>query len=304
MVPDLTLIKNIPRKILPSSIDTIQIIKGGLNNRNILLNNTHLLKEYLQRDEKNDPVQLRYLRERTAFSELKNFEFIPKLHNSFEKQGTYFIVRSWAEGNIYSLNDMESNLNNLITALSSLHSQQYSCEADYNYLDVIERYLREYRLLSKNQEWDLPDIGPIHSFYDRKKKELTLSDNIESLTRIHGDLVFSNIINFNQQCTLIDWEYTTYGDSLIDIAYLITQNSIPTNLEDSFISLYERYNSVVIDLSRLSVYKDLMNLMSALWYALQVFRSNNNTLSYSDTEISVVKFQKLAKKAFLQLGIH
>ncbi len=303
MVLDLTLIKGVPRHILPEQINTIRTIKGGLNNRNILINETCLLKEYLQRDEKNDPVTLRYQREKTAFLELINFNFLPKFINSYEKQGVYFVVRSWVDGEIYSLKDMENNLYNLVTALSSLHSKQYTCIADYNYFDVIERYLRDYTHLSKNRKWDLPDAITIQTFYDRKKEELVITDNSVPLTRIHGDLVFSNIINFQQNCMIIDWEYTTYGDSLIDIAYLISQNSISQSLENRFIHLYEQHNSVVIDLPRLSIYKDLMNLMSALWYALQVIRFRSNTLKPTETDISIGKFEELAKQAFSQLDI-
>ncbi|MHA1945854.1 MAG: phosphotransferase [Candidatus Hodarchaeales archaeon] len=303
MVLDLTLIKGIPSHLLPKKIDTIQILEGGLNNRNILVNQSYLLKEYIQRDEKNDPVSLRYEREKTAFSELINFNFIPKFINSYEKQGVYFIVRSWVEGEIYCLRDMEHNLDNLVTALSSLHNKQYTCEADYNYFDVIDRYLREYTLLSKELKWDLPDAIPIRTFYDRKKKDLVISDNSAPLTRIHGDLVFSNIISFQQNCTLIDWEYSTYGDSLIDIAYLITQNSIPQTLENNLVHFYEQHNSVVIDLARLSIYKDLMNLMSALWYALQVIRFRSNTLNHTGTDISIGKFEELARQAFVKLDI-
>jgi thiamine kinase-like enzyme len=303
MVLDLSPLKDVPKHLLPEHINTIQIVKGGLNNRNILINDTYLLKEYLQRDEKNDPVNLRYQREKTAFSELIDFYFIPKFINSYEKQGEFFIVRNWVEGEIYSLTDMENNLDNLVEALSSLHSKQYTCSADYNYFDVIERYIREYKPLSKIQKWNLPDTITIQTFYDRKKEELVRSDNYAPLTRIHGDLVFSNIVNFKQKCTLLDWEYTTNGDSLIDIAYLITQNSIPQALEKSLVHLYEQHNSIVIDLARLSIYKDLMNLMSALWYALQIIRFRSNTLTQTGTDISIGKFEELAKQAFSQLDI-
>jgi len=215
----------------------------------------------------------------------------------------FFIGRSWVEGEIYSLKNLEHNLDNLVVALSSLHSKRYTCLADYNYFDVIERYLREYKPLSKNQKWDLPDTVTIQTFYDLKKKELVISDISAPMTRIHGDLVFSNIINFQQNCTLIDWEYTTYGDSLIDIAYLVTQNSIPQTLENMLVHLYEQHNSVVINLPQLSIYKDLMNLMSALWYALQVIRFRSNTLNHTGTDISIGKFEELARQAFSQLDI-
>lgn len=303
MTLDLTPVQGIPKHILPDNIDSIQIIKGGLNNRNILINESYLLKEYLQRDEKNDPVSLRYLREKTVFTKLTNLKFLPKFLNSYEKENKLFIVRSWVEGNIFSLTDLEINPDTLVTTLSSLHSQQYTCEADYNYFNVITRYLREYKHLSNRQQWDLPDLPSILSFYNQQKGKLIEFEKSEYLTRIHGDLVFSNIIYSHQKCILIDWEYTTYGDPLIDLAYLITQNSIPKKSENKLIRLYAHHNSIEIDPRRLSIYKSLMNLMSALWYALQVMRFSNKKLRHTEMDLSGTKFEELAKQRFSQLKI-
>ena len=123
MVLDLTPIKGVPRHILPKKIDTIQILEGGLNNRNILINGSYLLKAYLQRDEQNDPVQLRYLREKTAFVKLTNLKFMPNFLNSYEKENELYIARRWAEGSILSLPDLENYAEILVTTLSSVHSQ-------------------------------------------------------------------------------------------------------------------------------------------------------------------------------------
>ncbi|PWI49223.1 hypothetical protein CEE45_02460 [Candidatus Heimdallarchaeota archaeon B3_Heim] len=304
MTLDLNSIQGIPKDILPDKVDSIQIIKGGMNNQNILLNGSYLLKAYIQRDEKNDPVQLRYLREKTAFVKLTNLKFMPNFLNSYEKENELYIARMWAEGRILSLTDLDNYTDTLVTTLSSLHRQHYTCEADYNYFDVITRYLQEYRHRFRNQKWNLPDVMAVSSFYDQNKDKLVELEKSRLLTRIHGDLVFSNIICSHQKCIFIDWEYTTYGDPLIDLAYLITQNSIAKKSERKLIRLYAHHNFLEIDPRRLSIYKNLMNLMSALWYSLQVMRFSNNKLTHSELNLSGTQFEELAKQGFSQLKIH
>ncbi|MHA1978829.1 MAG: phosphotransferase family protein [Candidatus Hodarchaeales archaeon] len=303
MVLDLTPLKGIPKYILPEDISSVQIVKGGLNNRNILLNNSNLLKEYLQRDEKNDPVRLRYFREKNAFTRLLNTDFMPNLFKTYEVEEKFFLTRSWIEGTIMTINDLEFNLEYLVSTLSTLHKQQYSCDEDYHYFAVIERYIREYRKYTYSQEWDFPDYTSIDSFYEDRSGSLEGSEGLNTLTRIHGDLVFSNIIKSGQKCILIDWEYTTRGEPLIDLAYLVTQNAISSTLENKLLNAYMEHSKLEIDLNLFSSYKDLMNLMSALWYALQVFRLQNNIPIHSDIDTSNTNFQELANQSFKKLEI-
>ncbi|MHA2096959.1 MAG: hypothetical protein ACW98F_20290, partial [Candidatus Hodarchaeales archaeon] len=63
------------------------------------------------------------------------------------------------------------------------------------------------------------------------------------------------------------------------------------------------HSKLEIDLNLFSSYKDLMNLMSALWYALQVFRLQNNIPIHSDIDTSSTDFQELANQSFKKLEI-
>ncbi len=303
MVLDLSSLQGIPKHILPENIKSVQFIKGGLNNRNILINDSFLLKEYLPRDEKNDPVHLRYSRESSAFTRLLNADFMPELFKTHEVEKKYFLTRSWIEGTVLNAAELKSNIENLVSTLSILHNQQYSSMADYHYFDVIERYIREYSQYKNPKESDLPKISLINAFYKESSETLIQSKTFEPLTRIHGDLVFSNIIKSDQRCFLIDWEYTTCGEPLIDLAYLVTQNSISSTLEALLLNTYKAQNNLDIDLDQFSSYKDLMNLMSALWYALQVMRLQNDILTHSKKYVSDVNFKELAIQGFKRLEI-
>ena len=147
---DSDILEGIPKKILPEEIFSSYNIEGGLNNRNILINNSILIKNYLPRDEKNDPVYLRYLREKEALLTLGQFSYAPKLFQYHETDNKLYISRDWIEGVTLTQNELEIHLEDLVSSLISLHSNTHTSNGDYNYFDVIERYLREYKHLNLN----------------------------------------------------------------------------------------------------------------------------------------------------------
>ncbi len=303
MTIDLSLLEGIPEQVLPTNIKSIEEIKGGLNNRNILINNSHLVKEYLSRDEINDPVRLRFLREKEAFSVLKSREFIPNLVTLNENYDQYHLVRKWVEGRTLTLERIRSQPEIFVKALSKLHCERYSYQYDYDYFDVIKRYIREYKNHSWPQNELLPKVETIESFFQTEQMKLKSLSEAFPITRIHGDLVFSNIIipHTNNQCIFIDWEYTTSGIPLIDLAYFFTQNLIPKHTQERLIALYEDYCSIKVDLSQLYTYCNLMNLMSGLWYALQVLHLDSTKPTHAQNQISRSEFQQKAYQIFSKL---
>ena len=309
MTVDLTLVEGIPKHLLPSNLVSIKLIKGGLNNRNLLLNSHQLLKIYLQRDEKNDPVRLRYLREKDALFALDKCTFAPRLLNSEEKNKKYYIKRQWVDGSTVTLNNLKKQPERIMIPLSSLHKCTYTSEGDYNYFDVIERYIKEYKLyydLSAQKEVFFPQPEAIKSLYYNKRQIIRTFTQHKLSTRIHGDLVFSNIITppKGDQSIFIDWEYATSGNPLIDLAYLFSQNNIPKESQRDCIVAYEEYSSIEIDLHLLEEYCILMNLMSALWYALQALRLDSIKGQELVPPVSNSDFRKMAQKAFLMLSLH
>jgi thiamine kinase-like enzyme len=295
----------IPEQFLPDNINSVQVIEGGLNNRNFLINETVLIKSYLKRDEKNDPVLLRYFRERDAFQNLNHCNFLPKLLKTSENENQHFFSRQWVNGKIISLQDIQKDPNCLITPLIQLHSEQYSSQGDFNYFDVISRYLREYSLNASQIPSGLPEFTALESFFADKKNILEASGKRSFKTRIHGDLAFSNIISSNTEnhCYFIDWEYTTIGTPLIDIAYLFTQNPIPDKTQRLIFSLYCESVDTSFDENLLELYKQLMTFMSALWYSLQAFRIKKGSLTHGNVYLSMEEFQNLAEKSFSSLKL-
>jgi thiamine kinase-like enzyme len=304
MTLDLSLVKGVPRHILPENIDSIQIIEGGLNNRNLLLNSRELLKIYLERDEKNDPVYLRYLREKDALFALDKYAFAPRLLNSEETNRKYYIKRQWVDGSILTLDYFRNQPERIMIPLSSLHKNVYTSKGDYDYFDVIERYIQEYMILNDpttKEKIHFPQPESIEKFYLLKNRYIRKFDQFNLSTRIHGDLIFSNIITplKGEYCIFIDWEYTTSGNPLIDLAYLFTQNNIPKKSQNDFLAVYEEHSSIKIEKVLLGEYCLLMNLMSALWYVLQALRLD----STQTPVIPSSNFRKLAHTAFSKLPI-
>ncbi len=308
MIIDLTLVEGIPKHLLPSNLVSIEVIQGGLNNRNLLLNSYQLLKIYLLRDEKNDPVYLRYLREKNALIALDKFAYAPRLLDSEETNRKYYIKRQWIDGSIITLDHFKNHPEMIMIPLSSLHKCTYISKGDYDYFDVIKRYIREYKLyynLNTKEEVDFPQPEAIETFYSNKRRDIRKFIQHKLATRIHGDLVFSNIISppEGNQCIFIDWEYTTIGNPLIDLAYLFTQNNVPKHSQKRFLAVYAEHSSIEVDLPLLGEYCILMNLMSALWYVLQALRLDSTKEQELKTLVPSSDFRKLAQKAFSKLSI-
>jgi len=308
MTVDLTLVEEVPKHFLPSNLVSIEVIQGGLNNRNLLLNSYQLLKIYLQRDEKNDPVYFRYLREKNALIALDRFAYAPRLLNSEKTNNKYYIKREWVDGSILSLDQCKSHPEKLMIPLSSLHKCTYTSKGDYDYFDVIERYIKDYGLqydLTTKEEIEFPQPEAIKTFYSNKRRYISTFIQHKLSTRIHGDLVFSNIISHpnRDKIIFIDWEYTTSGNPLIDLAYLFTQNNVPKDSQKNFLVVYEEHSSIEVDVHLLEEYCLLMNLMSALWYVLQALRLNSTEGQELKPLVPSSDFRKLARKAFSLLSI-
>jgi thiamine kinase-like enzyme len=309
------LLKGIPKVLLPEKITSTRTIEGGLNNRNILLNENWLVKQYLRRDEKNDPVYLRFLREKETLLLLKDNRHAPKLLKYHEDPPNLFIVREWVRGRLITVNQIQKNPTMLIEVLKSIHKETESTGGDFQYLDVIKRYLREYKSVeasitsSSGQFTDfsvLPQYYQIEQFFTNCLFQIQDLNSIKDLVRIHGDLVFSNIIltEGQQNLVLIDWEYSTLGNPLIDLAYLFSQNQVPLELQQILINEYESQLKVTVNLIELTVYYKLMSLMSALWYAIQAFRLKSSSFPVVKQEISSPEFIKLALEIFDALNLY
>ncbi|MFX0211590.1 MAG: phosphotransferase, partial [Candidatus Hodarchaeota archaeon] len=298
--------------ILPKEITSVQLVKGGFNNKNIVINNTILIKEFLKRDEPNDPVYLRYLREKEVLSLLVKYEHTPQLLNFFESSPHFFIIREWVMGSPLKIDQVSSFISHLTTALTLIHRFSKPLSGDFDYFDVIRRYLLEYKklvspLFDSSPEFSaLPPQPLLSQFFDECFQHISENYSETTVCRIHGDLVLSNLIltQKTKSIQFIDWEYSTLADPLIDLAYLISQNSLPLQIQQTIIESYEGHSNVQINRAKLSVYCDLMNLMSGLWYAIHAARLKLMLLSEREHHPPVENFIKLAFKTFQTLKLN
>ena len=105
MTKNFHFLEDIPISLLPKRIHSVMEVSGGLNNKNILVNNSILIKKYLSHNEHIDPVFLRYKREKEAIFSLKNTLCSPTLLNSYEDSDKYYITREWIPG--YSFDQID-----------------------------------------------------------------------------------------------------------------------------------------------------------------------------------------------------
>jgi thiamine kinase-like enzyme len=294
------LLEQIPPILLPGEITSARLIKGGLNNRNILINESWLVQEYLIRDEASDPVYLRFLREKDSLLLLKSNRNTPQLLKFYDDDIKFFITREWVEGQTFTNDLLQTNVESLVNAITSIHSITESASGDFHYYDVIRRYLLEYKGIERHYPTSpslnrklspFPSYEKLDQFFNDHIHQLQGLNSVKPLARIHGDLVFSNIIFTPKKSKIvfIDWEYSTIADPCIDVAYFITQNQLPHDIQQTFIEKFEEQLGEQIPPRVLELSCDLMNLMSGLWYIIQAARlksidssSVSQQPSYSD----------------------
>jgi thiamine kinase-like enzyme len=308
------LLSTIPQVLLPDKINSTRVIEGGLNNRNILLNEKWLIKEFLPRDETNDPVYLRFLREKETLLLLKDNLHAPQILKYYEDAPKFFLVRKWISGHPITTEQIQNNPNMLINTLISIHKESKSTGGDFHYLDVIKRYLKEYErivasdtnvVLHPTEFSVLPQYYEVDQYFNDQLSQIQDFNIGKEMVRIHGDLVLSNIILTENQrnLILIDWEYSTLSNPLIDLAYLFSQNKLPPSLQEVLVETYEDLRKVQLNLKELKLYYNLMNLMSALWYAIHASRLKSKSIQLQEHQLPFMDFIELAVKQFQALKL-
>jgi len=310
---DLTsnLLSEIPTTMLPKEITSVQLIEGGFNNHNVLMNGNYLIKKYLQQDESNDPIYSRFIREKEALTLLKHDPFTPKLLKYYNKPPKFYIARNWIEGTPISIKQVHSHVNEFIKGILSFQKANKATSGDFYYFDVISRYLRQYSQILANdypktiEIHHLPNYHKVDQYYQKQLCRLQSFNQIEQVARLHGDLVLSNIIKRTNKDKLmfIDWEYSTLGDPLIDLSYFLTQNHLPKNTQNLIIECYQTLTGFELNINKLKVYNNMMKLMSALWYSIHAFKLKYKYHNHLKSISSVSESMNLAINNFKSLNL-
>lgn len=308
------LLEQVPRILLPKEITSARLIIGGLNNRNILINEKWLVKEYLMRDETNDPVYLRFLRERDILLLLNRNHYAPQLLKYYDDGTKFFITREWVEGHTFTTDQLQGNVELFVNAITSIHSISESTSGDFHYYDVIKRYLLEYKGMERHYPTSpsldrkflhFPSYKRVDRFFIDHIHQLQSINSVKPLVRIHGDMVFSNIILTPKKpkIVFIDWEYSTLADPCIDLAYFITQNQLPHNFQQTLVQKFDEKLGFQIPPKILELTCNLMNLMSGLWYVIQAARLKSIASPLIRQQSSDTDFISLAQDKFSILGL-
>lgn len=309
-----TLLAQLPPILLPKKITSARIIEDGLNNKNILINDTWLVKEYLITDENSDPAYLRFLREKDSLLLLKGTLHAPRLLKYYDDGTKFFIARTWVEGQPLNHDYLLDNVELLANTLMSIHSITESTAWDFHYYDVIKRYLLEYKGIKRHYPTSpsletefshFPSYERVNQFFIDHIHQLQSINSVKPLVRIHGDLVFSNIIYSRKkdEIVFIDWEYSTLADPCIDLAYLITQNQLSQKIQHTIVEKFEEQQGNQVNPEVLEFTCNLMNLMSGLWYVIQAARFKSTSVPIVEQHPSFIEFLSFAKDRFQALDL-
>lgn len=314
MEPRSELLTQIPPILLPKKINSVRMIEGGFNNRNILINESWLIKEYNVRDETNDPVYLRFLREKDSLLLLNQNSHTPQLLKYYDDGINFFIARKWVDGQPLTNELLKDNVELLVDAITSFYNVTESTEGDFHYYDVIKQYLLEYKGFkrhyptspSMDKEFsNFPSYERVDRLFIDHIHQLQRINSVKPLVRTHGDLVLSNIILTlkNPKIVFIDWEYSTLSDPLIDLAYLLSQNKLSYKIQQIILTNYEEQLGIQVNSVELKLFCDLMNLMSGLWYANYAVQTKLVPSRSGKQEQTSADLMKLALDQFQALNL-
>lgn len=174
-----------------------------------------------------------FKKDKYAYNNFNSLEIpIPKILDIGQiEDGQYFVISEKVDGELFkNLNDEEfdKNLPSLFSTLESIHSIDVSDKIGYGKFDA--------EGVGENKSWKefllKVDEYAVHMF-DNSMLEKDVWDKIykrfvellnfcpEEKYFVHGDYNFGNLFSKNQKIAgVIDWESSTYGDFLYDIARL------------------------------------------------------------------------------------
>ncbi len=298
------LLERIPTTLLPEEIISARIIEGGFNNRNILINESWLVKEYLIHNESIDPVYLRFLREKNSLWLLKQNPHAPQLLKYHDTDNHFLIVREWVEGKSFNINLDRDHVELLINAIISIHSITDSAAGDFHYYDVIKGYLQEYKKVFSHFT-NFPHYQLVERFFHEHNHQIQSLGSGKPAVRIHGDLVLSNVIlSYDKNdVVFIDWEYSTLGYPLFDLAYLLTQNQLSQKAQQTIIEKYEDQLEIQVNSNDLKLCCAIMNLMSGLWYVIQAANLKSMSIQLTEHQPSFTDLTTLALEKFHSLNL-
>ena len=108
-----------------------------------------------------------------------------------------------------------------------------------------------------------------------------------SLVFGHNDLLAANFIDDGERIWLIDWDYAGFNSPLFDLGGLASNNQLPTDREETLLTLYFGESPGKKDRRRYSAMKCASLLREALWSAVSEHDSNIDFdfAAYTDTNL-------------------
>lgn len=174
-----------------------------------------------------------FKKEKYAYNNFKSLEIpIPKILDIGQlEDGQYFVISEKVDGELFkNLNDEEfdKNLPSLFSTLESIHSIDVSDKIGYGKFDIEgigqDKSWKEYLLKVDEHAIHMFDNSMLEKdVWDKIYKRFTelISFCPEEKYLVHGDYNFGNLFSKNEKIAgVIDWESSTYGDFLYDVARL------------------------------------------------------------------------------------
>jgi thiamine kinase len=186
------------------------------------------------------------------------------------------IANQWIEGQPLFVSPSHSTMVDVMKGYHSLPVESHIDLPTFDYLNKINTYWNAIK-----PENRFEDLTALYEFASTSP-DMPSSSGKHCL--LHCDLGYYNLIETPQQIAIIDWEYASVGDPLIDV--VLTAMACRYRL-DTFVSTYYQTHEVDLEKTLQAAYelRFRFEIMSALWFV--VCYQYNNDDSYMKEAIEM-----------------
>ena len=234
--------------IFKEELLSLELLKNqGFNNISYLLKTTlksYVIRVFKSNESVNISRQFEYKIQKKAYK--KNIASKPIFLNE------NFMIYEYQKG-IHKTKLSKIELKNLVSKIKKFHSFKTK-ENPYNLTLDLKNYSN--KLTSKKSEKLIKESSKAIKLLKKLKYEAVLT---------HHDLNPKNIIFFNNDIKIIDWEYVGVNDRFFDLASLCVEFKLNKNEEkivlDSYFKIKKDYHKI-----KLKHYKIIYDNFCKLWF--------------------------------------
>lgn len=258
---------------------TVSILHGGYSHSNTCLLLQWQNKEYVLRVKKGGIPNKDLQRELYAMKATAELTIAPRV--LYVSEDSLAVLIEYIPTHTLSLAQSRqlNNIKGIANALRAAHSIDQNPYFEKNGLEsVVEAYdsVRDIPALQP----DIDHAMQLIYTYDR-----TLENYHAPKVNIHGDLNPRNMLLYNEKVYLLDWDYVSWEDPLMDLSYLSLRLDYAPEEEILFLEYYLEHVPTSCDIDRYYICKQLNWAELAVYFFYFAIKNQHDNRPWDTTPV-------------------